>query len=168
MKNKIDWINHLIAFLSALLGILIAFQLEDYQDKQREKEELQITLTAVKNEVENNIKIYQTNIEQLSAWLDYYDLYALSMRKGDVEVNKFEFDILMSNSRKDSWNQKEMVNDSILVVKAISDLFIIDTAPITGISSSSWQAGLYSGSVNRLSYDNLSKLTSGARANTIT
>ena len=92
MKNKIDWINHLIAFLSALLGILIAFQLEDYQDKQREKEELQITLTAVKNEVENNIKIYQTNIEQLSAWLDYYDLYALSMRKGDVEVNKFEFD----------------------------------------------------------------------------
>lgn len=46
MKSKIDWVNHLIAFLSALLGILIAFQLEDYQEKQQEKEKLQIALTS--------------------------------------------------------------------------------------------------------------------------
>ena len=60
MKNKlsnIDWSNHIVAFFSALLGILIAFQLQDYQDDQKEEEELQITLEAIKKEIENNQNI---------------------------------------------------------------------------------------------------------------
>ena len=67
---KIDWLNHFIAFLSALFGILIAFQLEDYRDDQKEKEELQITLNAIKKEIENNQKIYRTNVKTLSDFLD--------------------------------------------------------------------------------------------------
>jgi len=36
--DKIDWLNHMIAFLSALLGIVIAFQLEDFQEDQKAQE----------------------------------------------------------------------------------------------------------------------------------
>jgi len=62
MKNKIDWLNHGIAFLAALLGILIAFQLDDYQEDQQRKKELQITLSSIKKEIESNRRIYRFNV----------------------------------------------------------------------------------------------------------
>lgn len=36
--SKIDWRNHFVAFLSALLGIFIAFQLENWREGRIERE----------------------------------------------------------------------------------------------------------------------------------
>ena len=117
--NNIDWSNHIVAFFSALLGILIAFQLQDYQDDQKEEEELQITLEAIKKEIENNQNIYRTNIKTLTDFLDVYE--AMDDKKGSVDIDV--------------------------------------PAQETGISTSSWQAGIYSGILIRLDHGRLSKLT---------
>ena len=155
--NKIDWLNHMIAFLSALLGIVIAFQLEDFQEDQKEREDLQITLIAIKKEVENNQSIYRTNIETLAEFLDYISILEDKNDK-EYRINKNKFDKIKSKSpdRVDDWKLKRQENDSTLIFEP----FDIDVpAAETGISTSSWKAGIYSGILNRLDHSNLSKLT---------
>jgi len=155
--NKIDWLNHMIAFLSALLGIVIAFQLEDFQEDQKAQEDLQITLIAIKKEVENNQSIYRTNIETLSEFLDYISVLEDKNDK-EYRINKNKFDKIKSKSpdRFADWKLKRQENDSTLIFEP----FDIDVpAPETGISTSSWKAGIYSGILNRLDHSNLSKLT---------
>ena len=166
MKNKlsnIDWSNHIVAFFSALLGILIAFQLQDYQDDQKEEEELQITLEAIKNEIENNQNIYRTNIKTLTNFLEFYETIDFVVTEfefddGEVAVSKDKFEKmkLESPDRFDDWKLKRQQNDSTLIFESF-DINIPGYEVI--ISTSSWQAGLYSGVLNRLDHSRLSKLT---------
>src|SRR6478609_3399734 len=56
---KIDWPNHIVGFFSALFGILIAFQLEEWRD-QREREQLvQLALQNLKSEIDINKNYYE-------------------------------------------------------------------------------------------------------------
>jgi len=160
MTNKIDWKNHVIAFFSALLGILIAFQLEDYRDDQQEKEKLRITLNAIKKEIESNRIIYQTNITKLSDFLEYFKLRELTNEKGELKLNKDKFERMKAkhSDRFLNWILLKQQNDSTSIFDTHWEFFI-DTAPETGISTSSWQAGLYEGILNRLDNNTLSQLT---------
>ena len=158
MNNKIDWLNHTIAFLSALLGILIAFQLDDYQEDRREQEELQIALNSIKEEIEANLEIFTSNSEGLSEWLQYWEL--AQSTDGFEYVNK-ELFVNWQNQfplRYQGWEIIEDYGDSVLVKIKPEDI-VIDILPKTGISSSSWQAASYSGILNRLDHSTLSKLT---------
>jgi hypothetical protein len=87
--NKIDWPNHIIAFVSALLGILIAFQLEYYREEHKEDEELSKALIIVKKKVENNLQIYKTNTDNLGHWLAYYDSLQTLNSAIDIKVDFF-------------------------------------------------------------------------------
>lgn len=162
MKTKltsIDWLNHTIAFLSALIGIFIAFQLEDYQDNRQEEKNARVTLDAIKTEIEQNMSIYQANIETLSEWLRYYRL-TQTWKNGEIRVGKVEFEKMKSQAtnRFRNWQLKGTENDTVVVLTVPSGEFFIDVAPETGISTSSWQAGLYSGALNRVHNEQLAKL----------
>ena len=160
MTSRIDWKNHIIAFFSALLGILIAFQLEDYRDDRQEKEKLAVTLYAIKKEIESNRIIYQTNIAKLSDFLEYFELRALTNEKGELKLNRAKFE-KMKVKRSDrfrNWILLKQQNDSTSIFDTHWE-FTIDTAPETGVSTSSWQAGLYEGVLNRLDNNTLSQLT---------
>ena len=158
---KIDWINHFVAFLSALLGIFIAFQLQDYQEHRQEKEKLQITINAIRKEIKNNMEIYSANIDDLSDWLDYYHLGKLVRENGEVGIPRSEFEKMKSKAPKrvDSWLTLDLGKDSILIHNDESMVIRLDVAPQNGISTSSWQAGLYSGILTRLDSKKLTLLT---------
>jgi hypothetical protein len=160
MTNKIDWKNHVIAFFSAMLGILIAFQLEDYRDNRQEKEKLRVTLNAIKKEIENNRTIYQTNINRLSDFLEYFELRELTNEKGELKLTKDKFERMKAKhpDRFRNWILLKQQNDSSIIFDTHWE-FTIDTAPETGVSTSSWQAGLYEGILNRLDNNTLSQLT---------
>ena len=76
-------------------------------------------------------------------------------------MNKDEYERMRSKSpdRLQNWILVNQENDSIYVFEVGIDDFILDEAPLTGISVSSWQAGLYSGILNRLDNDRLTKIT---------
>lgn len=158
MKNKIDWLNHGVAFLAALLGILIAFQLEAFQNNRQENEKLRITLNSIKEEIKNNQDIYKRNIETLSNWFDYYRYADEFYQNGKIEIGSSEFERMKSISpnRFESWNIGKESNDSIYTFNHAE--FVIDVVPEIGISSSSWQAGLYSGVLNKLDIKQLINL----------
>ena len=76
-------------------------------------------------------------------------------------MKKDEYKRMRSKSpdRLQNWILVKQENDSIYVFEVGVDDFILDEAPLTGISVSSWQAGLYSGILNRLDHDRLTKIT---------
>jgi len=159
MRNKIDWLNHGIAFLAALLGILVAFQLEDYQENRQGKEELKITLNAIKAELDNNRLIYKSNVDRLSEFLTYMNLIGQNLENGEIRIRKEVYEKMKPKfpARFAEWELVKEVNDSLLIFT--KTVFLIDVVPETGISTSSWQAGIYSGVLNRLNHDKLAKLT---------
>lgn len=160
LKN-IDWLNHSISFFSALMGIFIAFQLQDYQDDVQEQEKLKITLEAIKQEVAKNQLIYKNNAEFLTDFLVYINLMKNAEPGGNVKVNKAWFEKMNNQApaRFKIWKLIEELNDSTLVFQVPPNEFVIDILPQTGISTNSWQAGLYSGILNRLDHTRLEKLT---------
>jgi hypothetical protein len=92
MLSKIDWPNHIIAFFSALLGILIAFQMEDYREGKGESEELETAMRSIQLEIENNLKIYQWNTKELSNFLAYVNLNERVDSHSHIVLAREEYD----------------------------------------------------------------------------
>src|SRR6478609_8636135 len=68
---KIDWPNHIVGFFSALFGILIAFQLEEWRD-QREREQLvQLALQNLKSEIDINKNYYEETMRFNETFLHF-------------------------------------------------------------------------------------------------
>lgn len=51
---KIDWPNHVIGFFSALFGILIAFELEEWRENRNNQEEARQAFDKLKQEIQTN------------------------------------------------------------------------------------------------------------------
>lgn len=157
---KIDWYNHLIAFVSTLLGIFIAFQLEDWKENRRHEEALAVALDAIKQEVKANVKIYETNVSTLSEFLEYRRICeANSDQKGNLLFSEKTFNAIRTNHPNRTRDLKitRKVNDSINVYSG--GKLIFDVLPVTGISSVNWKAASSSGLLTTLDHQTLSSLT---------
>lgn len=142
--NKIDWKNHFVAFISTLFGIFIAFQLEDWRESRSEKERLKITFHSIKFEIEENLRIYRTNVTQIRDFLKYVD-FILSHSKGDKLVMKttdYSFYQTKYPSRFEYVKLIRNLNDSLS--EYTGDLHV-DFIPLTGISTSNWDAAKSTG-----------------------
>lgn len=64
LKKKIDWPNHIIAFFSALFGILIAFQLDEWRESSGQKRLAGEAFRLVRNETTLNKNILTENINR--------------------------------------------------------------------------------------------------------
>jgi len=162
IKNiRVDWPNHVVGFLSALLGIYIGFRLEGVREDHQERKRIEIVKQSIKNEIENNLRIYEQNIEALSDWLDYY---AICSEKLDGEkhliLGTSEYRKITSKHPTRFTNLKQIRTlDDTLSVFDWSP--VVDVAPATGLSTSSWKAGIASGLLNSMDYalvDNLSAI----------
>lgn len=58
-----DWKNHLVGFIVTLAGILIALQLQDWQETKKEKERIRIAMEAIKLELQANKETLQVGAE---------------------------------------------------------------------------------------------------------
>jgi hypothetical protein len=63
-KNRIDWPNHLIGFFSALFGILVAFELDEWREQNNQRELTSIALERMITEIEFNQNMLHTNVEE--------------------------------------------------------------------------------------------------------
>src|SRR5688572_29448953 len=63
-KFKIDWPNHIIAFFSALFGILIAFQLDEWRERSGQVHLADEAFRLIRNETSLNKNILLENIHR--------------------------------------------------------------------------------------------------------
>ena len=159
-KFKIDWINHAVGFFSALFGIYIAFRLENYRDDIKEKEKANVVKLVLKKEIEENLRIYKTNADSLSNWLEYQDFIEKKndQTKGGLVIGAIEYSEITKRQPRRFAHLKEIksINDTLKVYDF--DLKI-DVAPVIGISSSNWKTAVASGILNSMDYELTTKLS---------
>lgn len=63
-KLKIDWPNHMIGFFSALFGILIAFELDEWRERQNHQELAAAAFERMKSEIDFNRNVLHANVKQ--------------------------------------------------------------------------------------------------------
>lgn len=63
-KYNIDWPNHLIGFFSALFGILIAFELDEWRERHNQQELADIAFSRMLTEIEFNQNILHANLNE--------------------------------------------------------------------------------------------------------
>jgi hypothetical protein len=147
-----DWMNHLIGFLSALLGIYIAFRLEDYREGKNEKAKIEIAKQAIKKEIENNLIIFKENVDQLSSWLEYITFCKRNKNeKGELVAGKNEISLMIKKHSNRFRTLKEVrtLNDT-LGIYTFSP--VLDVVPRAGLSTSYWKTAVASGILNSMDY----------------
>ncbi len=55
MSKKIDWTNHIIEFVTVVIGILLAFGLNNYNESRQEKARAKEYMLGIKKELEHNL-----------------------------------------------------------------------------------------------------------------
>lgn len=159
MKNfKVDWTNHIVGFVSTLLGIFIAFQLDDWQDRRAQEARTEINLQAIKKEIENNITIYKNNISKLSQFVEYYDVI-MSCRREPTGM-------ILSESKLNSLRLKNERFNDIKFLKKLNDTLSVYTEPVLVfdlvpevISTDNWEAAKSSGILNHIDQSRMALLT---------
>jgi hypothetical protein len=159
-KIKIDWVNHLVAFISTLLGIYIAFQLNEWQNSINEKEKINSALSSIKLEIQKDISIYDENVSKISDLLGYINFIRNhSNTKGEIIASEASINEMkkMNIDRFRDLTLIKKLNDSLNIYKSS---FIVDFVPVTGISTNNWEAAKFSGILISMNHSHVSILTS--------
>ena len=53
-RNKIEWLNHFVGFVSVVLGVLMAFWLNSWNESRKESDSIETALQNIRNEIEKN------------------------------------------------------------------------------------------------------------------
>ncbi len=156
---KIDWPNHIIAFFSALFGILIAFELDQWRERNNDQELAQNAFANLRNEVEINKNILHENI------------------RGNLKAIRSLQEILMKIDNQLRFQGTPQEADSInknfskLIFVDLTDTlpsrhqrswpvhFGIGNISIPSIQSSAWESAKATGALNFLPYEKVVALS---------
>lgn len=158
-EYRTDWVNHLIGFVSVLLGIFIAFQLSNWQQKASQRRNIHTALQSIQQEIENNMAIYIRNQEELSKWLNYVSEYQIHVNaNGDLLMGEDALQSFMERNpgRFDDLEYVGRYNDTLNIYHSGMKL---DVIPESGISASSWVAANATGILHGIDYSRVALLT---------
>jgi hypothetical protein len=156
-KFRIDWPNHIIGFFSALFGIMIAFELEDFRKQRDEQSLAKSAFENLKKEVEINKNILH---ESVNGNLESIHTIQQLLKKVD---NDFQFK--GTHSQADSINQKWgnllYIDTSDSVKRQLSwpTHFGMQNISIPSIQTTAWESAKATGSLNVMSYEKVASLT---------
>jgi hypothetical protein len=153
-KIRIDWPNHTIGFFSALFGILVAFELEEWRERKNQEELTSNAFYRLMMEIEFNQNSLHVNVNE-----SLNSIKVLQELLGRVNEQ-----FMFMGTRQDV--------DSINI--SFPNLITIDTTAssrfpahfhmgsITTIPqhSSAWESAKASGVLNYMSYEKVFSLTS--------
>ena len=105
---KIEWVNHSINFISVLLGVIIAFSLNNWGESKKEHKIVNTALLNIKNELDKNLlnidSIITSNQKQMDIINEYLTImdedltYKLTQKERNDFENKYP-GVLRDNDR---------------------------------------------------------------------
>lgn len=156
-KVRIDWPNHIIGFFSALFGILIAFELDQWRES---KNELQLAETAfgnLKKEVDINQNILRENV----------NLNLKTIHKMQEVMTKVENNLLFVGTR----NEADSINQKFGRLLFIDTLSLpsrktgwpvhlgIGNILVPSLQTSAWESAKATGALNYMPYEKVVSLS---------
>ena len=72
---KIDWLNHVIGFVSVLLGVLVAFGLNSWNESNKAEDALYVALNNINNELKSNLAKIDSTLSTNQEMVDILDEY---------------------------------------------------------------------------------------------
>jgi hypothetical protein len=150
---RIDWPNHLIGFFSALFGILIAFELEEWRDAKNHQEDARNAFEKTKQEILVNKNALHTSVNTNLQLLDL------------LESDLFPF----INDRLEFIGSAETAININNKVNPIARIVLSDTASTSSVRdpvlinmgslhhppllNSAWESARATGVVNYIEYE---------------
>lgn len=156
-RLRIDWANHIISFFSALFGILIAFELDEWREQRNELELARSAFENLKKEVNINQNILHENVS----------LNLRTIEKVKEVLTRTDKNLLFTGTHQEA--------DSIN--KKFGKLLLIDISGVKGITSgwplhiglgniivpslhtSAWESAKAIGALNFMPYEKVVSLS---------
>lgn len=158
-RYRIDWPNHIIGFFSALFGILIAFELEEWRDNRNQAEiariafenlrkEVQINQSGLRANVADNIR-HLTTMQQLLSKLDNQLRFTGSSAEADSINQNFAQIVFIEKSEALSQSQ----------VRPLAHIGMGNIV-VPVMHSSAWESAKATGALNLMEYEKVLSLSS--------
>lgn len=156
---KIDWPNHIIGFFSALFGILIAFELDEWRQTRSEQQIALNAFTNLKNEVDLNKNILHENVQE-----NLKTLHSLQSLLPRIEHN-----LSFSGSKREADSLNKQFGRIIFI--DVSDSlhsphtarwpvhFGVGSITVPSLQASAWESAKATGALNFLSYEKVASLS---------
>lgn len=156
-SGNVDWGNHFVSFLSALLGIFIALQLEEWREVRSEVLRANEAMAAIKAEVDSNIALYRYNIQGLKGQAECLKFFRSHESEGYLFASPKEFEAMKRKyPKRFQFRMMEKVNDSLCRYEGEPR---VDFLPNSGFSSSAWHSAEISGVLPQFGQEKISALT---------
>lgn len=147
---KIDWPNHLIGFFSALFGILIAFELDDWRERQNQAELASNAFERMKVEIDFNQNILHANVKQSLEFVDLLNRFS----------EKLNTDLLFSGNYQEADSVNTHFSNYIFISTEGSERkagypahIAVGTLPMITQHSSAWESAKATGVLNFMGYE---------------
>jgi hypothetical protein len=160
VKNtRIDWPNHIVAFFSALFGILIAFQLDEWREDAGQHRLATEALKRIRSEANlnkdllvSNITRNEKSIDELISVLPFVanDLFFAGWYQAADSINRNNpaVHILLDSARK---NSAKLVRFEMR--------FGLDHIAVPEIHTSAWESAKATGALNFMTLEQVDLLS---------
>ena len=156
MKNKIDWLNHLIAFIATILGIFIGLKLDERQNNQETNKKLEAFENLISKELQINIANLDTLLNE-SYTLEKHLTFLIDKNINDENI------IMCSRNELDSINDVPFSNPFIVNIEKISDseykIYFAMSVFTFEAQSTVWAAFKNTDLINQLNAHRITELT---------
>lgn len=158
-QYKIDWPNHIIGFFSALFGILIAFELEEWRDQRNQVEIARIAFENLKKEIENNRTTLHENV---SANIQHLRTLQSLLHQLDNQL-KFSGTSMEADSINQNFGHVVFIEKPDPLSKGKDKPLVhigMGNITIPSLQTSAWESAKATGALNLMNYEKVLTLSS--------
>lgn len=153
-KPSVDWQNHIITFVSTIVGILIAFQLENWRENREEQNKINKAEVSLINELERNKIGLENIIKENKHWLSYADFIFSHTHDDHLACSQRELDSV-SKIYPSRFTRTTIIKPLNKTTNLYRMDFRVDVPFIFQIETATWEAVKSSGTLNFIEQGNV-------------
>lgn len=152
--KKIDWSNHTIGFVSTIIGILIAFQLEEWRENHDEQARIDKAELSLVTELQRNKAGLENVVKENHDWLAYANFMFAHLRNDKLACTQQELDSI-SKVYPERFDNVTFLRKLNRTENLYNFSFEVDRHFIFQIETDAWAAAKSSGILNFMEQENV-------------
>jgi hypothetical protein len=149
---RIDWPNHLIGFFSALFGILIAFELDQWREANNHREDGRNAFEKTKQEIHINKNALHETVNTNLELLDVLELEVIPFLNDRLEYHGTLAEARQINS-KSGVVARIIINDTTSLSVKAPILINMGSLLHPTLLNSAWESAKATGVINYIEYE---------------